>query len=102
MLQKLGFEVEVANNGKEAEKLYFDLESNVYCIILDCEMPVQNGLTTAKRIRARDKKVPILMLTAHSTEKDKEDCLLAGASGFLTKPVSIQTLNQYFSSLTIQ
>jgi CheY-like chemotaxis protein len=93
LLEKLGFEVVVADNGKEAEELFCQAPSDFFfCALLDYEMPRQNGLMTAKRLRAAQEDLPIVILTAHSTDKDKEECLESGANDFLTKPVTLLSL----------
>lgn len=71
MLEKLGFNVTVASDGKEAEDLYRS-KSNWDFVLLDYEMPFQNGAEIAKKIKRNEKRLPVIILTAHSTEKDKE------------------------------
>jgi CheY-like chemotaxis protein len=98
MLEKIGFEVVATENGKEAEDLYFQ-NSDFCCLLLDYEMPVQNGLITARNVRKAGRKVPIIILTAHSTDKDRQDCLESGADHFLTKPITLNDLRNVLLSL---
>ncbi len=89
MLGKFGCKVNVANNGQEAldslEKNKFDL------ILMDCQMPIMDGYETTQRIRAKEGKdgsrIPIIALTAHALETDKDRCLEVGMDEYLTKPV---------------
>ncbi len=90
MLEKLGFQVFAAINGKDAQDLFFINPNQYSFVILDYEMPVQNGIVTARNIRNAGFNVKIIMLTAHSTEKDKQECLESGADQFMTKPVTLK------------
>ncbi len=101
MLQKLGHEVEHAENGEEAlallQKKTFDL------ILMDIQMPVLDGLSATRRIREGDdpqKAIPIIALTAHAMKSDRERCLEAGMDDYMTKPLnkkSLQTLLERWS-----
>ncbi|CAM2067756.1 Response regulator transcription factor [Sulfidibacter corallicola] len=82
-----GYEVIEAPNGRQALDLYgehaFDL------VILDIMMPEIDGLTVLKRIRESNETIPILMLTAKSTEMDKVIGFELGADDYLTKPFGL-------------
>ncbi len=99
MLEKIGFEVTTACDGKEAEELYFTSPNLYCCVVLDYEMPIQNGISTTKAIRKKDSEIPIVILTAHSTEKDREESMECGANQFLTKPVTIKDLSSCIQKL---
>ena len=92
MLQKLqGFDVVVANNGKEALEAYESATFDV--ILMDCHMPELDGFEATVEIRKREKagdrgRTPIVALTANAMEQDKEDCLNAGMDDHLAKPLS--------------
>ncbi|MBX9894524.1 MAG: response regulator [Nitrosomonas sp.] len=92
MLAKLGMTATIANDGKEA----FDLvERNQYDIIfMDCQMPVMDGLEATSIIRKQFANIPIIALTANATEDDRISCLNAGMNDFLSKPYSIEQLQQ--------
>ncbi len=88
VLRKRGFYIELANDGQEAlNKLEgsqaFDL------VLMDVQMPVLDGLEATRLIRkeARWKQLPIIAMTAHAMNGDKERCLEAGMSGYISKPV---------------
>jgi signal transduction histidine kinase len=88
VLRKRGFSIELANDGQEAlDKLEnsaaFDL------ILMDVQMPVLDGLEATRLIRkeARWKGLPIVAMTAHAMNGDKERCLEAGMNGYISKPV---------------
>jgi two-component system, sensor histidine kinase and response regulator len=88
VLRKRGFSIELANDGQEAlNKLEtcvaFDL------ILMDIQMPVLDGLEATRLIRkeARWRELPIVAMTAHAMNGDKERCLEAGMNGYISKPV---------------
>lgn len=88
VLRKRGFSIELANDGQEAlHKLEtcgaFDL------ILMDVQMPVLDGLEATRLIRkeARWRELPIVAMTAHAMNGDKERCLEAGMNGYISKPV---------------
>lgn len=97
MVQLLGYEVDMANNGqiavaKAASKKYS-------LIFMDCQMPVMDGYEASREIRKMEIEkstppVPIIALTASSHKKDKERCEQAGMNGYMTKPFSITDIQQ--------
>jgi two-component system sensor histidine kinase/response regulator len=92
MLNKLGMETIIANDGKQAVELVY---SNPYDIILmDCQMPVMDGFEATSEIRKQYGNIPIIALTANATEDDRTHCLNAGMNDFLSKPYSIDQLQQ--------
>ncbi len=98
MLQRLGFAVDIANNGQEGvdkwEHGHYD------AIIMDCQMPVLDGYSATAIIRQREqlstdpakRRMPIIALTAHGFQEERRRCLESGMDDFLTKPVSIGEL----------
>ncbi|NML24897.1 hybrid sensor histidine kinase/response regulator [Zoogloea dura] len=89
LLQKLGHQVEVANNGQEALDLHAQGHFDV--ILMDVQMPVMGGFDATAAIRAREAagtpSTPIIAMTAHAMKGDRERCLQAGMDGYLSKPV---------------
>jgi len=90
-LEKLGYRVVVAEDGTKAVEIV--RSRNIDVILMDIEMPVMNGIEAAMKIRngeagERQKKVPIIALTAHAMGTDKERARAAGMEWFLTKPFS--------------
>ena len=95
ILQIQGYSVTVANNGKEALDAYaqgaFDL------VLMDCHMPEMDGFEATMEIRRREqsatgKRVPIVALTANAMAADRDECLAAGMDDHLSKPFSMQTM----------
>jgi PAS domain S-box-containing protein len=95
MLENLGFFADAVANGAEAITA---LETNPYdLVLLDVQMPVLDGLKTARRIRSRqsavrDPSIPLIAMTAHAMPGDRDRCLEAGMDDYLSKPVSRQAL----------
>lgn len=89
-LNAQGYLVDVSETGMGAESL---VAENAYdLIVLDVNLPDQNGMDTARHIRNDGYKGPILMLTALSSTKDKIHGLDAGADDYLTKPFDFDEL----------
>ncbi|HEY0906518.1 MAG TPA: response regulator, partial [Methylophilus sp.] len=92
LLEKVGIQVVVANNGSEAVQLF---EQQHYDIILmDLHMPVMDGFEATSRIRATEKgrAVPIIALTAAAFGEDKHKAIAAGMSDHLAKPINLAML----------
>ncbi len=94
-LERLGCTVTLAQNGAEGVDLFqrgtFDL------VIMDLQMPVMDGLTATKLMRACEPdgaRTPIVALTANAMVGELERCLAAGMDDFLTKPVLIDRLRE--------
>ncbi len=85
-----GYLVDVSETGTGAESLV--AENSYDLVVLDVNLPDQNGMDTARHIRGDGFKGPILMLTALSSTKDKIHGLDAGADDYLTKPFDFDEL----------
>jgi len=89
-LREAGHAVQKASNGHAALKRFE--EESFDLVILDLMLPDLDGLDICRRLRARPDYLPILMLTAKSTEFDRVLGLEVGADDYLTKPFSIREL----------
>ncbi len=93
---RLGYDVDVVSNGKEALQA---LESGVYDLILmDCQMPVMDGLEATAKIRENEalnsSHIPIIAVTAHAIVGDKEKCLSIGMDDYISKPTNQERLKE--------
>ncbi len=101
MLQGYGFNVDVACNGEEALQRF---QENAYSLILmDCEMPVMDGLTATRRLRQVEQErglqpTPVIALTAHAIHGAREKCLASGMDDFLSKPFSNSELRNILAN----
>ena len=93
MLHKIGCQVEVADNGKIAME---KVAAQAYDLVLmDVQMPVMDGIAATRQIRAMGiLELPIVALTANVTVEDRQACLSAGMQAYLTKPVSMQRMQE--------
>jgi two-component system, sensor histidine kinase and response regulator len=95
MLESLGCATDAAENGWLAVEA---MNTATYdAVLMDCQMPVMDGLTATGEIRRREQtsgaaRVPIIALTANAMEGDRERCLAAGMDDFLSKPFTQQQL----------
>ena len=97
LLDKLGYACEIVDDGA---KVLQELVRNSYDVVLmDCQMPVLDGLEATRRIRAGEAgetnaKVPIVALTAHALQEDRAQCLEAGMDDYLSKPLHLDQLSK--------
>jgi two-component system, OmpR family, response regulator len=96
-LRKAGFEVEVAANGAVAE--YLLLRHPFDIGVLDLGLPMVDGLTVLKRVRAAKPTLPMLVLTAFDGLDDRVAGLNAGADDYLTKPFDFPELEARIRAL---
>ena len=94
MLDMLGFRVTTASNGREGV-LAAAADPELDLILMDCQMPVMDGLAAARAIRAAETdgaRVPIVALTGNAMPGDREACVAAGMDDYLAKPFSLTAL----------
>jgi len=89
-LDAKGYSTKLCINGEEALNEFFTGSYN-FCIF-DVMMPVKDGFTLAKEVRKKDKKVPILFLTARSLSEDILKGFQIGADDYITKPFNMEVL----------
>ncbi len=99
LLQRLGCDVDVASDGNETLRLF--AERSYDAIFMDCQMPGLDGYETTARIRAsggRGRTIPIIATTASSMVGDRENCLAAGMTDYVSKPLSLHDLQRVLDS----
>jgi CheY-like chemotaxis protein len=92
LLLNMQAKVTIADNGQSALDLIAEQAFDV--VLMDIQMPIMDGLTAAKHIRAQSKYqgLPIIAMTAHAREEDKQQSLAAGMNLHMAKPVTGQAL----------
>ena len=92
VLQKVGVNMTIAGNGKEAITI-LEKQQNFDLIIMDLQMPVMDGYEAANIIRQQLKlQIPIIAMTATASEDDKKRCFLVGMNDFILKPFNFTDL----------
>jgi len=91
ILNKLGYEPKITNNGKEVleevSNTFYDM------IFMDVQMPEMDGLEATKMIRICLSEQPVIIaMTANTLQGDREECLRAGMDGYIAKPVNLEEL----------
>jgi signal transduction histidine kinase/ActR/RegA family two-component response regulator len=101
-LQKIGLNVTAVTDGKNAiEQVITNNRFDI--IIIDVQMPGLSGLETTKIIRLYEdenkiKRVPVISLSANTSEKNIEDCILAGMDDFIEKPADFNKIHQVINT----
>ena len=106
ILSEAGFQVETAEDGRQAVDLVSQSQPGWYQLVLmDVQMPVMNGYEATRCIRQLENRqladIPILAMTANAFEEDKQEALRSGMNGHISKPINIEklleTLNEMLS-----
>ena len=104
MLTKAGYQVEVANNGREAVEKYTSSPEDFDLILMDVQMPEMDGMEATETIRRSEEQlragdelagktkpggrhIPIIAMTAYAMEGDRERCLAVGMNDYIAKPI---------------
>jgi two-component system sensor histidine kinase/response regulator len=99
LLQKIGCEVEIVSNGKEAVEKAMTKDFDI--CLMDIHMPVMSGIEATEQIRKNgNTTLPIVALTADVFKEGKERCLEAGMNDFLSRPVKPEKLEQKIAEWT--
>jgi two-component system, sensor histidine kinase and response regulator len=101
-LERLGCTVEIASNG--AEGLSACQERRFDIVLMDLQMPVMDGITATRKIRAWETSghIPIIALTANAMTGDRELCEAAGMDGYLTKPIEVERLRNILTKFGLE
>ena len=103
LLQMEGFQLETAQNGKEALELYLQKAPYYFdAILMDIQMPVMNGLEATKAIRISQKEdartIPVIAMTANAFDEDARQSIQYGMNGHLSKPFTVDHLLEVLST----
>ena len=97
ILKKLGYSADLSENGEECIKHL--RETNYDIVLMDCQMPEMDGFEATRFIRSGtagviNSDVPVIALTAHAMEGDRELCLDSGMNDYLSKPFRINEIEE--------
>jgi DNA-binding response OmpR family regulator len=85
-----GCNCDVCYRGQEALNIL--KRKNFDLVLLDLHLPDIYGTEVLSRIKEMDSKTPVIIVTAHGTEEDRQECIRRGAYAFMNKPLGIETL----------
>lgn len=95
-LKHLGFKANAVSNGKEAIEALAN--TNYSLILMDCQMPEMDGFEATRQIRKMEiitgRHIPIIAMTAHAMQGDREKCIASGMDDYITKPVHAPRLQE--------
>ncbi len=99
-LVRNGFEVVMAVNGQEGVDKTVSEKPDL--VLMDMSLPIMDGWEATRQLKANamTKGIPVIALTAHAMESDREQALQAGCDDFDTKPVDLQRLLDKIKALT--
>ena len=95
-LSRLGYRTRVAGNGREAVDAVLGNGTRYDVVLMDCQMPEYDGYEATQAIRAgeRGHRTPIIAMTAHALEGERERCLDVGMDDYLSKPIQLEGLRR--------
>ena len=99
-LRRLAYSVDHCYDGDQALELLGTEQYDL--VLLDLNLPGKDGMTVLRTFRQRDRKTPVLILSARSEVKDKVEGLDAGANDYLSKPFHLAELEARIRSLTLR
>jgi len=94
ILEFMGYDVLVAQSGEEALRLYRAQQHEIALVILDVVMPVMSGTVVFDKLREINPRLPIILMSGYSRDREATSRLIIKANGFLQKPFKIRELSQ--------
>ena len=101
MLEKLGVEFQIVTDGKQAVTEVAEAASKdepYDMILMDIQMPEMDGYEASRELRSAGARLPIIALTANAFPEDRDRALNSGMQGHLSKPVSLEQLQEALGS----
>jgi CheY-like chemotaxis protein len=97
-LQRLGYSAHTVSDGRQAVNAVAVAPSAYAIVLMDCQMPELDGFAATRALRESSgpggRHIPIVALTAYSTEQDRQKCLAAGMDDYMSKPVTRERLRE--------
>jgi two-component system sensor histidine kinase/response regulator len=92
ILSRLGVELDIAGNGREALEMVRAAPDAYDAVLMDMQMPEMDGLTATRALRGERYELPIIAMTANAMKTDLDACLAAGMNDHITKPIERRAL----------
>ncbi|MBW2096437.1 MAG: response regulator [Deltaproteobacteria bacterium] len=112
MLKKAGYQVDIANNGKEALEKFSTDPDAYHLIFMDVQMPEMDGIEATRAIRdveakrqngnGQEARIPIIAMTANAMAGDREKCLAAGMDDYVPKPIKRELVFQMIDKYVLK
>jgi CheY-like chemotaxis protein len=98
-LRKKGYEVHIAKDGQAGIEMVGSVRPNI--VLMDMSLPVLDGWEATRRLKADDstKHIPIIALTAHAEQGQRDKALAAGCDDYDTKPIDFKRLREKIAAL---
>ena len=94
MLEKLGFTVLTAENGKEALEVYKNNQNDIDIVVLDMIMPDMGAADTYDELQSIHPAIKVLLSSGYGADQQTSELLSRGCSGFIQKPFNMQSLSE--------
>ncbi|MDD9157575.1 ATP-binding protein [Aliivibrio sp. S4TY2] len=101
LLERQGHQVTLVKNGVEVIQEWSDHNNNYDVILMDVSMPIKDGISATKEIRATGSIIPIVAITGHALCEEKKLCIDAGMNDFVSKPIRAKQLKAVLRSLNL-
>lgn len=99
LFKKDGWQVYIASDGIEANKILEEEETKPRIIVMDMKMPKMNGLEASKKILQKYKDIPIIMMTAYEERELIDSILASGVKKCISKPFDVLELRDYVNEI---
>jgi two-component system cell cycle response regulator DivK len=100
LLRKAGYQVEHAGDGGQALQIAAQMRPDL--ILMDMTLPVLDGWEATRELRSRGETIPVIAITAHTLDADRERALAAGCDDYEPKPVELPRLLQKIETLLLR
>ena len=102
MLEKLGFSVLTAANGKEAIDIYRNNKDRIGLVVMDMIMPGMGAGDTCEQLQAIDPGIKVLLSSGYGVDQQTSEVLKRGCKGFIQKPFNMQVLSEKIGEILTQ